>query len=65
MSEQLAGYGLPVTGPVLVVGFGATGLSVARYLAREGAPFAVTDSRAEPPKAKELAARGAAPLRRL
>jgi UDP-N-acetylmuramoylalanine--D-glutamate ligase len=63
MSEQLAGYGLPVTGPVLVVGFGATGLSVARYLAREGAPFAVTDSRAEPPKAKELAALGEVPHR--
>lgn len=63
MSGQVTGHGLQVTGPVLVVGLGATGLSVARYLAREGVPFAVTDSRDEPPKAKELAELGDVPCR--
>lgn len=33
----------------LVLGLGATGLSVARYLSRTGRPFAVADSRAAPP----------------
>lgn len=63
MNEQVAGYRLQVTGPVLVVGLGATGLSVARYLTRRGVSFAVTDSRAEPPKARELAALGEVPHR--
>lgn len=40
----------------LIVGMGATGLSVARYLHATGIDFVVTDSRAEPPKAGELAA---------
>lgn len=34
----------------LIVGLGATGLSCARFLARQGAPFAVVDSRAAPPQ---------------
>lgn len=33
----------------LIAGLGKTGLSVARFLHRRGMPFAVTDSRAEPP----------------
>lgn len=33
----------------IVVGLGATGLSCARHLARQGAPFAVVDSRENPP----------------
>ncbi len=33
----------------LIAGLGKTGLSVARFLRRRGIPFAVTDSRAEPP----------------
>lgn len=41
-------------GARLIVGMGATGLSVARYLLRAGMPFAVTDSRAQPPKAPDL-----------
>lgn len=61
--QQVTGYGLQVTGPVLVVGLGATGLSVARYLARKGVPFAVTDSRDQPPKMKGLAAFGDVPRR--
>ncbi|MDH5180878.1 MAG: UDP-N-acetylmuramoyl-L-alanine--D-glutamate ligase [Gammaproteobacteria bacterium] len=35
--------------PVLVVGMGVTGLSVARYLARRGVPFSIVDSRQQPP----------------
>ena len=35
--------------PTLIVGLGQTGLSCARFLARCGVPFAVTDSRAQPP----------------
>lgn len=38
----------------LIVGMGATGLSVARHFMREGVPFAVTDSRTQPPGALEL-----------
>ncbi len=33
----------------LVVGLGETGLSVARYLSKQGVPVAVVDSRSEPP----------------
>lgn len=40
---------------------GATGYSVARFLRRENIPFAVTDSRAQPPSADDLAALTAAP----
>ncbi|NNC23721.1 UDP-N-acetylmuramoyl-L-alanine--D-glutamate ligase [Salinisphaera sp. USBA-960] len=39
----------------LIVGMGATGLSVARYFVRSGTSFAVTDTRATPPAAAELA----------
>ena len=35
--------------PTLIVGLGQTGLSCARFLARCGVPFAVTDSRDQPP----------------
>jgi len=38
----------------LVVGLGITGLSVARYLARQGVPVAIVDSRTEPPGLAEL-----------
>ena len=40
--------------PTLVVGLGQSGLSCARYLARCGVPFAVTDSRAQPPAVDAL-----------
>ena len=33
----------------LVVGLGVTGLSVARYLSRQGVPVAIVDSREQPP----------------
>lgn len=38
----------------LVVGLGATGLSVARFLARKGISFAVADSRLVPPGLEQL-----------
>lgn len=38
----------------VIVGLGRTGLSCARYLARRGEAFAVTDSRREPPELKHL-----------
>lgn len=38
----------------VVVGLGATGLSVARYLAHRGERFAVVDTRAEPPGLAQL-----------
>ncbi|MDM7322099.1 MAG: UDP-N-acetylmuramoyl-L-alanine--D-glutamate ligase [Gammaproteobacteria bacterium] len=41
---------------ILIVGLGQTGLSVARFLARQGLPFAVADSRMEPPGLAELRA---------
>jgi UDP-N-acetylmuramoylalanine--D-glutamate ligase len=41
-------------GRTLVVGLGKTGLSCARFLARQGAEFAVVDSRLEPPGLGEL-----------
>lgn len=40
--------------PVLVVGMGVTGLSVARYLARHGVPFSIVDSRSQPPGLDDL-----------
>jgi UDP-N-acetylmuramoylalanine--D-glutamate ligase len=45
----------PDEGQILVVGTGATGLSVARYLFRHDRPFALTDTRADPPALAELA----------
>jgi len=44
MTEQLDN-----AGRTLVVGLGKTGLSVARYLARQGVPVAIVDSREDPP----------------
>jgi len=38
----------------LVVGLGATGLSVARYLFRQGVPVAIVDSRETPPGLEQL-----------
>ncbi len=38
----------------VIVGLGTTGLSCARYLARQGVAFAVTDSRDQPPGVAEL-----------
>jgi len=35
--------------PTLVVGLGQSGLSCARFLVQQGVPFAVTDSREQPP----------------
>ena len=40
----------------VVVGLGKTGLSVARHLRAQGVPFAVTDTRAEPPGLAQLRA---------
>ena len=40
--------------PTLVVGLGETGLSLARYLERQGEPFEVVDSRADPPGLEAL-----------
>lgn len=41
---------------ILIVGLGQTGLSVARFLGRQGQPFAVADSRMAPPGLAELRA---------
>ncbi len=43
-------------GTVLVLGLGESGLAMARWSARQGAGVRVWDSRAEPPRAAELAA---------
>ncbi len=40
--------------PTLIVGLGMSGLSCARFLARQGVVVAVTDSRAEPPALQQL-----------
>ena len=37
------------TSPTLIVGLGETGLSLARFLARQGEPFEFVDSRSHPP----------------
>ncbi|WP_052064271.1 UDP-N-acetylmuramoyl-L-alanine--D-glutamate ligase [Acidihalobacter prosperus] len=47
MAQQRDDRAVPLDN--LVVGLGATGLSVARHLAARGESFAVADSRAEPP----------------
>jgi UDP-N-acetylmuramoylalanine--D-glutamate ligase len=44
----------PQTAKVLVVGLGDTGISVAHYLQSLNFNFAITDSRAQPPKMDEL-----------
>ncbi len=38
----------------IVIGTGSTGMSVIRYLARQGLPFAVADTRAQPPALAQL-----------
>ena len=38
----------------VIVGLGVTGLSCANYLAKQGIPFAVTDSRLSPPNLQEF-----------
>lgn len=38
----------------VIVGLGKTGISCAHFLAKQGVPFAVTDSRKEPPEALKL-----------
>ncbi len=54
MHSELETLGAASAPTTLVVGLGATGLSVARFLHRQGVPFGVCDSRAEPPGVKEL-----------
>ncbi len=49
-----AGRGRNAAGRTLVAGLGATGLSVARYLARLGESLLVVDSRADPPGLEAL-----------
>jgi len=49
----------PVPLRAVVVGLGQTGLSAARFLLAHGSRVAVTDSRAEPPELRRLAALGA------
>lgn len=46
--------GLGSTSRVLIVGLGKTGLSVARFLTKQGLRFAVVDSRNAPPCLQEL-----------
>ena len=38
----------------IVVGLGKSGMSLVRYLARQGVPFAVADTRANPPELATL-----------
>ena len=40
----------------IVVGLGKSGMSLVRFLARQGLPFAVADSRANPPELATLRA---------
>lgn len=47
----------PITASrTLIVGLGSTGLSCARFLARQGVEVAITDSRAQPPALEQLRA---------
>ncbi len=41
---------------ILIVGLGVTGLSVARYLSKQGKPFTVADERLQPPMLSQLQA---------
>ncbi len=52
--KMLSKLGLDSSSRVLVVGLGATGLSVARFLSNMGIQLAVTDTRAKPPGLIEL-----------
>lgn len=47
-------FGLDPSSRVLIVGMGHTGLSVARFLGRQGVRFAVVDSRSAPPGLQEF-----------
>ena len=40
--------------PTLIVGMGGTGLSCARFLEKNNCPFAIADSRREPPQLDEV-----------
>ena len=53
MKPSIHPAALPET---VVVGLGATGLSMARYLHRQGEPFRVVDTRAHPPQLAPLQA---------
>jgi UDP-N-acetylmuramoylalanine--D-glutamate ligase len=52
MAQAMRNEGLAAK--TLIVGLGATGLSCARFLARQGVQVAVADSRSEPPGLDEL-----------
>ena len=55
VADPLARLGLDRNSSrVLIVGLGKTGLSVARFLAGRGIPFAIADSRDKPPYLSEL-----------
>jgi UDP-N-acetylmuramoylalanine--D-glutamate ligase len=53
-AQGLSRLGLGRSSRVLVVGLGATGLSVARFLSARGIQLAVVDTRANPPGLAEL-----------
>lgn len=61
MSRPVLTHACHASGVVLVLGCGATGASVARHLARQGRAFALTDSRAQPPRADTIASLGDVP----
>ena len=52
--SPLEKLGLNQNAAVLVVGMGKTGYSVARFLAKQGIHFAITDSREAPPFLSEF-----------
>jgi UDP-N-acetylmuramoylalanine--D-glutamate ligase len=54
MQEQTVTNLIVSDNRTIVVGLGATGLSVARFLAAKGEPFSIVDSRAEPPALDKL-----------
>jgi len=53
-AHPLARLGLNAGSRALVLGLGKTGLSVARFLSRQGIPLAVVDTRENPPGLSEL-----------
>ena len=53
-AQALSRLGLGLSSRALVVGLGATGLSVARFLSERGIQLAVADTRANPPGLAEL-----------
>ena len=46
----MATHELTQAADTVIVGLGVTGLSIARFLANRGVPFAVTDNRENPPE---------------